>query len=91
VPFLVVDGFEARKVETLAVVDKGAKLVEGRTLAREDQYPGCLEVGEIVDAEKAHEEVDTEDDRGLEGEEEGFQLCWMDVHELEMESDFQDN
>ena len=90
-PFLVVDGFEARKVGALAMVDKRAELVEGRTLAKEQQCPGCLEVGEIVDAEKAHEEVDTEDDRGLEGAEEGSQVGWMDVHELEVESDFQDN
>jgi hypothetical protein len=91
VPFLVVDGFEARKVGVLGMVDKRAELVEGRTLAREQQCRGCLEVGEMLDAEKAHEEVDTEDNLGLEGEEEGFQVCWMDVHELEVESDFQDN
>jgi hypothetical protein len=74
------------------MVDKRAELVEGRTLAREHQCRGCLEVAQMLDAEKAHEaEADTEDDRGLEGEEEGFHVCWMDVHELEVESDFQDN
>ena len=90
-PFLVVDGFEARKVGAPAIVDQGPELVEGRILAGEDQYQGWLEVGKMVDAEKAHEEVDMEDDRGLEGEEEGFQVCWMDVHELEVEPDFQNN
>jgi len=31
-----------------------------------------------------------EDDRELEAEE-GFQINWVDVHELEAEADFQDN
>ena len=63
-PFLVVDGFEARKVGVLAMVDKRAELVEGRRLAREQQCRGCLEVVEMLAAEKAHEEVDTEDNLG---------------------------
>ena len=60
-------------------------------MAWERQFPGYLEVREMGDAEKAQEEVDMEYDRELEAEEEGFQVNWVDVHELEVEAEFQDN